>query len=323
MSVIRCGLGLLFLLVPAGATSSQTATADDLLEKLVAVRSENFGKLTSWRGVVELRHERSRGDASDTLRSRVRFVADVKKSCCRTEATRITREEDPLKLSPFNVYFNAAAIMKKDGEYYTLISLKRLTETGVLLQYRPVEVFAKLDDIPGKGSYFDPLDHWDTCRTEIDMPRRLLEAQKAGKLPANALTRLEGSSVIFASEHSRWTFDLAKGGLVSSWECPKAGTHVTASHVNVSDIWLPLIVRSKSKTANGEQTFVNETVWMDQAVNFPTQSEFTLAAMGAYNGLSLFDHVRNSTSTLEGPDYPPPPSNLESETNRPKEGWRE
>jgi hypothetical protein len=153
------------------------------------------------------------------------------------------------------------------------------------------------------------------------MPRRLLEAQKAGNLPANVSTRLEGSSVILASGDSRWTFDLAKGGLVSSWEYPTVGIHVTASHVNVSDIWLPLIVRRKS--ANGEQTFVTETVWMDQAVNFPTQGEFTLAAMGAYNGLSLFDHVRNSTTTLEGPDYPPPPANLESATNRPKEGWRE
>jgi hypothetical protein len=320
MSLIRCGLGLLFLVVPAGVTSFQTATADDLLEKLVAVRSENVGKLTSWRGVVELRHEKSRGDAREILRKRVRFVADVKKSCCRSEASPIAREDDRLELSP-NMYFNAAVIMKKDGEYYTLVSFKRLTETGELLHYRPVEVFAKLDDIPGNGDYFDPLDHWDTCRPEVEMPRRLLEAQKAGNLPANVSTRLEGSSVILASGDSRWTFDLAKGGLVSSWEYPTVGIHVTASHVNVSDIWLPLIVRRKS--ANGEQTFVTETVWMDQAVNFPTQGEFTLAAMGAYNGLSLFDHVRNSTTTLEGPDYPPPPANLESETNRPKEGWRE
>jgi hypothetical protein len=320
MSLIRCGLGLLFLVVPAGVTSFQRATADDLLEKLVAVRSENVGKLTSWRGVVEVSHEKSRGDAREILRKRVRFVADVKKSCCRSEASPIAREDDRLELSP-NMYFNAAVIMKKDGEYYTLVSFKRLTETGALLQYRPVEVFAKLDDIPGNGDYFDPLDHWDTCRPEVEMPRRLLEAQKAGNLPANVSTRLEGSSVILASGDSRWTFDLAKGGLVSSWEYPTVGIHVTASHVNVSDIWLPLIVRRKS--ANGEQTFVTETVWMDQAVNFPTQGEFTLAAMGAYNGLSLFDHVRNSTTTLEGPDYPPPPANLESETNRPKEGWRE
>ena len=322
MSLIRCGLGLLFLVVPAGVTSFQTATADDLLEKLVAVRSENVGKLTSWRGVVELRHEKSRGDACVTLRrKRVRFVVDVKKSCCRSEATPIAREDDRLELSPVNGYLNAVAIMKKDGEYYTLSSFKRLTETGAILQYRPVEVFANFDDIPGNGDYLDPLDHWDYNRPEDDMPSRLLEAQKAGKLPANASTRLEGSSVILEGGGHRCTFDLDMGGLMSSLESAQDGEHWTASHVNVGGIWLPLVVRSKQ--ALGEQTFVNETVWMDQAVNFPTQSEFTLAAMGAYNGLSLFDHVRNSTSTLEGPDYPPPPSNLETETNRPKEGWRE
>lgn len=293
----------------------------DLLEELVAVRSENFGRLISWRGVVDFQEENANGDVHHTDSRRTCFFVDVAKSRCRSVTSPII----PEKALSRGASVNFIAMMKKDGEFYTLRSFKQITDRGTLLEYRPVEVFATLSEIPGNGDYFDPLTHWDYNTPEDDMPSRLLSALRAGvDVLARASIRLEGPSLILeGGEGDRCTFDLAKGGLMSSLEGGRPlKERWSASHVNVGGIWLPSVVRSEQVLA--DSTHVSETVWKDHEVNISTQGEFTLAAMGAYKGLRLLDHVRNSQRTLVGTDYLPQPTNLWSEGNRPGDGgiWR-
>jgi len=320
MSMILTRLALMILCVFALTRHSECeeVSARAVLEELIAVRAGNFGKLISWRGNAERHSDHSRRNVHKTLNRRVHFVRDVGRSCCRCTTAPI----DQTQTSATHASLNRVAMMKKDGEYFTLVSWGIASQKGLLLEYRPLEVFATLREIPGSGSYFDPIEHWDYYGAENSMPSRALAAVGAKESSDRVSVQLEGSTVNLEWGAFRSSFDLAKGGLTTSVKVPSAGQTWTASHVNVDGIWLPSVVRSEIDTSGVSQ--VTETVWKDHEVNVPTEGEFTLAAMGAYNGLRLLDHIRNSQRTLVGPDYLPQPSNLAGEVNRPEEGghWR-
>jgi hypothetical protein len=299
----------------------EAAHPTDLLEELVAVRSENFGRLISWRGVVEHRKKAGHRNVHEIEGRRTEFLVDVPRAYCRSIASPIIDE----RASPSLEAVNFIAIMRTDGEYCMLRSFTRVTNKGLLLEYRPAEVFATLTDIPGSGDYFDPLQNWDYNSPDEDVPSRLLSAVRDGvDVLSRGSIRLEGSSVVLeGGDGNRCIFELDRGGLMSSLQSGEPLNQTwTASHVNVGGIWLPSVVRSEIDTSGVSQ--LTETVWKDHEVNVPTEGEFTLAAMGAYNGLRLLDHVRNSQRTLVGPDYLPQPSNLWGAVNRPDEGghWR-
>jgi hypothetical protein len=320
MSTILTRLALMILCVFVMTRRSvcEEVSARTVLEELVAVRAANFGKIISWRGSAELRSDQSRRNVHTTLARRVHFVRDVGRACCRCTTAPIVQTQT----SGTHGSLNLVAMMKKDSEYFTLVSYSIPSQKGLLLEYRPLEVFATLGEIPGSGDYFDPIERWDYYRAENSMPSRALAALGARESAVGVSVQLEGSTVNLEWGAFRSSFDLDKGGLTTSVKLQVAGQTWTASHVNVGGIWLPSVVRSEIDTSGVSQ--VTETVWKDHEVNVPTEGEFTLAAMGAYNGLRLLDHVRNSQRTLVGPDYLPQPSNLAGEVNRPEEGghWR-
>ena len=278
-----------------------------LLRELVAVRDANFGKITSWKGEVSLRNVSTSGDVETVLSRQVQFVFDA---ITQNYRNLIRLENQGIEKEGY-IPINEIALMQSDHKFFTLHSFLHNATGRTEIEYRPVEVFASITDVPGSGEFFNPIEQMDYSPASEDVLKLFLAKIDRGEKfdPKMLNITKTGEKVTLKSGSATWIYALNEGGLVDEYNASKPFKDLwKASHIEIDGIWLPAKIHAEQHFPN--DVITRDLTWTNQEVNFPTEGEFTIAKLGGFRGHRMFDHIQDTQVTLTGAEYPPPPKNL-------------